>query len=157
MSKQTIAVQIALLEAHIAEQQWTEARTIAVALMARRLNKAQTATLEAAVEILDENKPAYDMGKHIAQYRVRYQQSIAASGAKSLNKGDAVAEFLEYKTGAEVCQLADQFTPIKGGQTHFERYERLNEGQKRMNSGNKLRAAVKKGTLIVTEEGFQAA
>ena len=61
------------------------------------------------------------------------------------------------KTAKEVCELADRFTPIKDGQSHWERYQRLNEGQRRMNSGNKLRAAIKRGELIVSDNGLQEA
>lgn len=133
------------------------------ALSDRRLSKEQRAEISAIQQGLEEWDEAeqeaeeenYAMSKHLAKYRERYQKSVAASGAKSLNNGDELAKFLEMKTGKEVCELADKFVPLEG-QTHFERYERLNEGQKRMNSGNKLRAALKKGAITMTEKGIQA-
>lgn len=102
-----------------------------------------------------EEEKTYNMSQHIALYRARYQMAISATGNKSLNNGDAMAEFLEGKTGKEVCDLADVYTPNKDGQPHFERYARLNEGQKRMNSGNKLRAAYKAGKIDITETGIK--
>lgn len=164
----TINEQIAAIEARLIEDSYQifddepELRNEIGALSARRLNKAQKELIGAIKQGMaewdaEEGHGPYNMGQHIAKYRDRYQLSIAASGAKSLNNGDELAKFLEMKTGKEVCELADQHTPIKDGQTHWERYERLNEGQKRMNSGNKLRAAAKKGLIVVTENGITAA
>jgi hypothetical protein len=112
----------------------------------------------AELELQDEDESGeeegYRMSNQLRKYRARYQRSVAASGSKSLNNGDALAAYLEMKTGKEVCELADKFLPMDG-QTHFERYARLNEGQKRMNAGNKLRAAVKNNLITVTEKGIK--
>lgn len=136
---------------------YEQAREALDALSQRRLNKAQANEHAMLVEALQDEAPAYSMASHIAQYRARYTACHTASGNKSLNNGDALAAFLEGKEPMAVCALADQWTPIKGGQTHQERYERLNPGQQRMNAGNKLRAAAKNGMIIVGKNGIEAA
>jgi hypothetical protein len=78
----------------------------------------------------------------------RYVVSVSASGNKSYYNGDDVAVLLEGKSAKEVCELADEFVPMEG-QTHMQRYAGLNEGATRMNAGNKLRGAVKRGELVV--------
>ena len=132
----------------------------AKAAATRAANKAaKQAALEAQAEENEEGEDeeaVYSMSGHLQKFRARYHRSVAASGAKSLNNGDELANYLQMKTGKEVCELADKWVPLDKG-THFERYIRLNEGQKRMNSGNKLRSALKKGEIQVTEAGITAA
>lgn len=153
--KITIAQHIAQLIEHINAGAWNEARTTAAELQERRLNESQAAQVE---ELLDQIPEAiYTMSGQLAKYRTGYTLTITATGNKSLSNGDDLAKFLEGKTTQEVCRLADQWTPNKDGQPHEERYKRLNPGQQRMNAGNKLRAAWKKGAITITESGIEAA
>jgi hypothetical protein len=125
-----------------------------------KAQKARAEEMDAAIaaygEEGEEGEEAYSMSNQLKKYRTRYHRSVAASGAKSLNNGDDLANYLQMKTGKDVCELADKFVPLKGGEKHFDRYARLNEGQKRMNAGNKLRAAVKNGQIVVTETGIKS-
>ena len=159
MSKQSINDALLFIDGAIKGGAYEQAQEAAEALANRRLNKEQRQQYEMLKEALaeeaDNEEKEYTMSNHLSKYRERYQISIAASGAKSLNNGDDLAQYLEMKTAKEVCDLADIFTPNKDGQPHIERYARLNEGQKRMNSGNKLRAKAKKGEIEVTENGIQ--
>ncbi len=158
MKAPTVKSQIQNIVDLIAEGEADQARAVHDEVSKRRLTKEQIdqlVDLDSQLDNMDEDGESYQMSNHMAKYRARYQRSVAASGAKSLNNGDELANYLEMKTGKEVCELADQWVPLKDGQTHYQRYERLNEGQKRMNSGNKLRAALKNGTICVTENGIR--
>lgn len=153
--KITIAQHIAQLIERIEAREWDEARATAAELRERRLNKSQVAQVE---ELLDQIPEAvYTMSGQLTKYRTGYTLTITATGNKSLSNGDDLAKFLEGKTTKEVCELADRWTPNKDGQPHEERYKRLNPGQQRMNAGNKLRAAWKKGAIMITESGIKAA
>ena len=162
MSNPTIKQQIHDIDSAFVGGEWAEVMTDEMreqigALSQRRLNAGQRQW----IEILQDGIEAHDleegaalsgkMSNQLSKYRVGYKPSVAASGAKSLNNGDDLARFLEYKEAKLVCMYADEFTPIKDGQSHWDRYARLNEGQRRMNSGNKLRAAIRRGDLVVNE------
>lgn len=86
----------------------------------------------------------------LANYRAGYVPSIAASGKKSLSNGDAVAKALEGINAAEVLVMAETLLQMEPG-TLRAQYSRLNPGQQRMNAGNRLRAALKKGTIAVVD------
>jgi hypothetical protein len=58
--------------------------------------------------------------------------------------------------------LADEFCPLESG-THAAKYASLNLGSKRMNAGNKLRGALRRGEIVLKHTkdgkvaGFKAA
>lgn len=88
------------------------------------------------------------MAKVLAKYRTKYVASVAASGKKSLHNGDPVAKALEYRelewlyaATAGVLQL--EVSELKA------RYAHLNLGSQRMNLGNRIRAAYKRGDEAV--------
>ena len=141
-----ISNQIDQLTQLVASTQWAEADAVCQLLMARKLTKAQRAITEDLESTISDNyeQPAYTMSNQLAKYRSGYVVSITADGAKSLSNGDEVTQFLEAKTWEAVCALADDATGNPVG-FHAERYARLNPGQRRMNSGNRLRALYKKG------------
>jgi hypothetical protein len=102
------------------------------------------------IELDNEDHNGNKMAGVLANYRAGYVPSIAASGKKSLSNGDAVAKALEGKAAEEVLQIADSLLGLPSG-TLQSQYARLNPGQQRMNAGNRLRAAVKKGTIAVVD------
>jgi hypothetical protein len=83
------------------------------------------------------------MAEQLRKYRHNYHVSAGPNG-KSLNNGDELARYLEGKDWRQVCELADQVLDVELG-FHATKYERLNVGQRRMNAGNRIRAAVKRG------------
>ena len=87
-----------------------------------------------------------DMSSTLRKYRVRYQATTAYSGRASLNNGDAIAEFLEGMEPIDVMKAAEQILGLENGEL-VARYENLNPGQQRMNAGNRLRAALKRGDI----------
>lgn len=156
--KPSIQSQIEAANAAFANERFDELSQLIEQLLERRLNAQQEQRVAELVDLLAEASSVYRMADQLNKYRSRYQLSIAASGAKSLNNGDDVAQALEAKSAIEVMALADQLLGApKGFASHAARYEKLNEGQKRMNSGNKLRAAVKRGDLVVEDGVFIAA
>ena len=65
----------------------------------------------------------------------------------SLNNGDSVAQMLAMLEPERVVSLAEKVLPkIKRGELKAK-YAKLNRGMKRMNAGNRIRAAIKKGTI----------
>ena len=140
-----ISNQIDQLTQLVASTQWAEADAVCQLLMARKLTKAQRAIIEDLESTISDNyeAPAYTMSGQLAKYRANYVISITAEGAKSLSNGDPVAMFLERKTWEEVCALADVACGEDAGY-HADRYKGLNPGQRRMNSGNRLRALYNK-------------
>lgn len=102
------------------------------------------------IELDNEDHTGNKMAGVLANYRAGYVPSIAASGKKSLSNGDEVAKALEGKTAVEVLQIADSLLGLPSGALQSQ-YARLNPGQQRMNAGNRLRAALKKGTIAVVD------
>jgi hypothetical protein len=88
------------------------------------------------------------MAKVLAAYRAGYTPSVAASGKKSLHNGDPVAYALEYRELENLYHTAASLL----GFTYEElkaRYAHLNPGQQRMNLGNRIRAAYRRGDDVV--------
>lgn len=113
-------------------------------------HKAPKAQFSAATpEEVAEFEAAEDDGKMtkvLSRYKTRYELSISASGRKSLNNGDSVASILEAKTPEQVMRAAEIVLKLADGEL-FAKYGHLNNGQKRMNAGNRIRAAHKRGDL----------
>lgn len=95
-----------------------------------------------------EDEPT-TMSSHIRKYRPRYTKTKAYSGSTSLNNADEVAKALGGLTPKQVASLAMELIhecPDLGAL-----YGHLNPGQIRMNSGNRIRAAIKRGDLKAEE------
>lgn len=86
----------------------------------------------------------------LAKYRARYVPSVAASGKKSLHAGDTVAKALEYTELDYVYGVAADLLSIPLEDLK-SKYEHLNLGSQRMNLGNRLRAAYKRGEESVVK------
>jgi hypothetical protein len=111
----------------------------------------QDADFEPSDEDEDEDKVS-KMAKQLAKYRETYVVGIAPSGRKSLHNGSVIALMLEGLT------LEDVYTLTRGmlGEDFSGRYARLNQGSQRMNLGNRLRAAHKKGDNALVEAWVEA-
>ena len=108
------------------------------------------ATKAAIIEWLEnQDETPNTMSATLLKYRKRYVPSVAYSGRKSLSNGDVVAQFLEYKEPKEVAHQVEALLGFAKGEL-VEKYASLNPGQQRMNCGNRLRAALKRGDI--TEE-----
>lgn len=83
------------------------------------------------------------MAKALAKARGAYTKCKASSGKTSLHNGDTLATLLAGCEPEEVCQLADLVCEDASG-THSAKYAHLNQGQQRMNAGNKIRGRIKR-------------
>ena len=88
------------------------------------------------------------MSKTLRKYAEGYEPSLCASGRKSLNTGDKIAHLLAGLEPLAVIQAAESVLGMESGELS-ERYEKLNHGQQRMNAGNLIRSAHKRGEISV--------
>ena len=88
--------------------------------------------------------PAATLKKYRDQGNYSYSDGYAGL---SLNNGDNTAQMLAMLEPERVVALAEKVLPgIKRGELK-KKYAALNRGMKRMNAGNRIRAAIKKGTV----------
>ena len=83
------------------------------------------------------------MSEQLKAARVRYTKTRRPSGAASADNADAIAKALRDYEPLEVCEIADRVFNLPLG-SHGVKYSKLNPGQIRMNSGNRIRAYWKK-------------
>lgn len=143
--------------AHDVDGTWVEALVTKVNKKSIRVSyEIDGETKEATLKILEvvlwgEHEDSNgSMASTLAKYRKGYQISVAASGRKSLNNGDELAKILEYKDHNEVMAIAERVLEFRTGEL-AQRYDRLNNGQKRMNAGNRIRAALKRGDITIDD------
>ena len=86
------------------------------------------------------------MSATLDRYKPGYTQCVAYSGSVSQNNGDALAQALEGKSPAETIAFAERVLGLPVG-TLAAKYAGLNPGQQRMNSGNRVRNAIKRGDV----------
>jgi hypothetical protein len=91
---------------------------------------------------------AQKMTKQLRAARVRYLPTTSSSGNKSLHNGDEIAALLAGRTVEETYEIVEGKLGLKPG-TLAAKYANLNPGQQRMNAGNRLRAAAKRGEVEV--------
>lgn len=109
-----------------------------------------------------EAKPVRTPAATLKRYRDagKYPASDGYSGI-SFNNGDPVAQALRMFEPKKVMAVAEKILPgIKRGELK-KKYAKLNPGMQRMNAGNRIRAAIKKGTItkaqLLAELGTKAA
>lgn len=83
------------------------------------------------------------MAQTLARYRARYPKAVKPNGKSTQDLNDQIAQLLRPLDPVEVCNIADRIFNVPTG-THALKYAHLNNGQQRMNSGNRIRAAFKK-------------
>ena len=95
-------------------------------------------------EALDEaEEHASKMAEALRKARQRYIKTTRPNGAATAHNGDVIAKELRDYEPEDVCKLADRIFALPIG-THLAKYEHLNNGQKRMNAGNRIRGAWRK-------------
>lgn len=110
------------------------------AVLAEVLRKAQ----------LDAMPAGARKAAHLAMYKPTYIATTSAAGNASLHKGDDVANTLAGCTPEDVMRAAEVIAGLEPG-TLAARYIDRNNGAKRMNAGNIIRARVKAGTATIDE------
>lgn len=95
-------------------------------------------------EALDEaEEHASKMAEALRKARQRYVKTTRPNGAATAHNGDVIAKELRDYEPEDVCKLADRIFALPIG-THLAKYDHLNNGQKRMNAGNRIRGAWRK-------------
>ncbi len=113
------------------------------------LGRKATKVLLAAWLTADDNR-GRGMSATLRRYRGNYQDCVSSTNRPSLHNGDEVAKFLEGRDPLVVMAAAERILGLADGFL-TERYASLNPGQQRMNAGNRLRAAIKRGDLAVSQ------
>ena len=119
----------------------------------RNISRAQAAEWRQAY--LDENAEEEEdeegkMSETLRKYRQGYAKTTSYNGNHSLDNGDEVAELMRGMSPQEACALADKAFG-EAEFHHWERWQHLNPGSRRMNAGNRIRAAVKRGDLTIDD------
>ena len=104
--------------------------------------------LEVAQHLGDGGKRT--MADTLNRYRSTYEDTAAYSGRLSKNNGDKLAKFLGGKSPDEVIRIAEIALKFDTGFL-LAKYDNLNQGQRRMNAGNRIRAAIKREELTYDE------
>jgi len=98
-----------------------------------------------------EEKAPRRMADVLRAAREGYAATKAYSGKASLNNGDDLAKALAGQTPAQAIAAAQALMDeVAGGSSDTDlasKYAKLNAGQQRMNSGNRIRGMVKRGDV----------
>ena len=116
--------------------------------MSKSNTKAATAATEAA------KREPNAISTHIRAYRGRYEPTLGVGNRGSLDNGDATAKALRTMEPTRVMAIAETLLSLNKGEL-ATRYAERNEGMKRMNAGNLIRNAIKRGD--VTAAALKAA
>lgn len=120
------------------------------------LRKQLAAWEAAAAPVEDADDAEEQSGSRVPQkYRAKYAEAAQAAGRKAhtvtgkatLNNGDEFALLWEAIFPLEACELADSVVALPDEQPHAARYGHLNPGMVRMNAGNRIRGAIKRGDV----------
>jgi hypothetical protein len=91
--------------------------------------------------------PTSSMSEHLGTFRAAYTKVKAANGGTSAHCGDDLASLLSGLGPTEVVALASKLL----GLDLAHDYKHLNPGQRRMNAGNRLRGAIRTGTVALSK------
>lgn len=101
-------------------------------------------------EILAVASGPKNMSTVLSKYRAGYVIGVTPSGRKSRHTGDEVALSLEGNDAATVIKAAEILLGLERG-TLVEKYEGMGPGHARMNAGNRIRGAFKRGEATIVE------
>ena len=109
----------------------------------KRINEAKLAT-----EV--EGTPKRSKSEQLKQYKAGYETYQGPNGNLSMDNGDDVAQALRGASPEAVMAAAEKLKGLAPG-TLATRYADRNNGAKRMNSGNIIRALVRRGDKSTKE------
>ena len=121
------------------------------AKLGKASNKELAFLLELVATLIEmEHGGKHPMARTLERYRATYEQTLSANGHISADNGDDVAATLRGLDPSSVVRLAEKLLGFANGEL-AAKYEHLNPGQQRMNAGNRIRAAYRKGTLTAEQ------
>lgn len=104
-----------------------------------------------------DGTPKRSKAQQLAQYKAGYETYQQASGNLSMDNGDDVALILRGASPEVVMRAAEKLKGLEPG-TLATRYADRNPGAKRMNSGNMIRAFVRReGTVEQVRKAIKSA
>ena len=115
----------------------------------KKLESKTKKEIEVLLAAMDEPE-VKSMSGTMLKYRKGYEPSLSASGRKSLNSGDEIAHLLSGLEPRAVISAAERLLHLEVN-TLWDKYASLNLGQQRMNAGNRIRGAVKRGDATVKD------
>ena len=132
MTKNEIGTIVGLTKAEIAKLKKAELE----AMLAEHHDKSDAA----------EDSEEISMSDHMKKYRENYTASKTASGTASMHNGSKLAILLSGSTPEAVVATAERVLDLKSGEL-ATKYAHLNPGSRRMNAGNRLKFALKRGDI----------
>jgi len=87
------------------------------------------------------------MAEVMAEHKKNYVTQRSYAGNSSQSNGDLVATYFLGDDPQHSCAKAEALLGLEPGSL-YERYNHLNAGQIRMNAGNKIRGALKRGDIV---------
>lgn len=132
------AVEIDGIEAEVLEYKrgWYTVRTV---------DGDEIKAREAELEIPGEDDER-TMNTQLKKAKQKYVAAKNANGERTHHCGDSLAELLLALEVGEVLSFADEVLDMEAG-WHATRYGHLNPGQRRMNAGNRIRGAIRRGDI----------
>ena len=115
-----------------------------------KISNADLVWLAQVAQHLDEAGSSKNMAATLAKYRMGYEDTASYSGRLSKHNGDDVAAILAGAEPGQVMAAAEALLGLEAGEL-VAKYDRLNPGQKRMNAGNRIRAAIKRGDATIED------
>lgn len=117
--------------------------------MSKRTKKADAPEVS-ATEV--EGTPKRSKSEQLKQYKAGYETYQGPNGNLSMDNGDDVAQLLRGASPEAVMAAAEKLKGLAPG-TLATRYADRNNGAKRMNSGNIIRALVRRGDKTAKDVG----
>ena len=115
------------------------------------LNTDKSVRAKQIIEVVghdDSEDDSYSMAHHLQQYREAYTTVTNASGKKSKICNDELSQMLASSTPDFVIAIAEH---VLDRDDIADKYAGLNEGQRRMNAGNLIRNAMKRGDIDISD------
>lgn len=88
------------------------------------------------------------MNEILNAYRKGYEDSKTPNGRASKRCGDELSVLLTGLDGDDAIRLAEKLLALEEGLL-WTKYESLNEGQRRMNAGNRIRGGLKREDITI--------
>lgn len=148
--------QQAELDAEAQLPEWTEPDktefTLQEALEEEARLKAEAGEQDEPKAEEEEDDDLSNLARTMKKYRSSYEDAVKVhadgKSAKTKINGDPLSKLLLDREPDDVVEIAERALGMVPG-TLSSKYAKLNPGQRRMNSGNRLRAAIKRGDLTV--------
>lgn len=107
-----------------------------------------TATTTPAPETTDA--PVITMAQQLQSHRANYVKTLGVNNKGSMDNDDQTARQLRAMDPDVVVTLAEVVTGQPTGSLTTA-YANLNRGQRRMNAGNRIRNAIKRGDITMAD------